>query len=393
MAQPELTARDVMQADPVTVAPDCPVAEVIRLMNGRRIGAVLVADAGRLAGIFTERDLLRRVATALPGWRDYPVSHWMTPDPHTTGPDIGWDAAAGLMQRLRVRHLPVVEDGRVIGVLSTRALLSRRTEYLDATVAARTAELRQANEQLLARDAETAYNLRAAGRLQEKLLLPHAPPARPGLDWAVHFAPLAHLGGDYYDFATPDPDRVGVLIADASGHSIPAAIVAVMTRVAFAEMSLATASPGAVLTAINRRLSGLTEERFVSAFYAVLDPTTRVLRYASAGHPYPLLVRPGAAVRPLVAQGFLLGIMPDEVYGERDVRLETGDRVVFYTDGLVEARNEIGEMYGTDRLTDCLQTHVGETAGGLLARVLDCQRGFCGSQPLSDDVTAVVMAL
>jgi serine phosphatase RsbU (regulator of sigma subunit)/CBS domain-containing protein len=394
MSSVELTVRQVMQPDPVTVAPDRPIADVMLMMNRLRIGAVLVTEGDRLVGIFSERDLLRRVAVAVPGWRELPVSHWMTADPYYIGPDLGWDGAAGMMHRLRVRHLPVVEAGLVIGIISTRSLMARRTEYLDQKIDERTLELKRANDQLLARDAESVANLRVAGRLQTKLLLPQAPPEWPELDWAIHFAPLAHLGGDYYDFARPDDDSLGILIADAAGHSLPAAMVAMMARIAFGEVAGRTRSPGEVLTEMNGRLTGLTDERFVTAFYAVLDRRSRVLRYASAGHPSPLLIRPAAeSVRPLGAQGFLLGIMPDERYVEREIVLEPGDRVCFYTDGLVEARNEIGELYGTDRLKDCLLRNARESAATLLTRVRECRRAFCGTQPAEDDLTIVVMAL
>src|SRR6478672_1112957 len=146
MTSPELTVRHVMDKTPVAVAPDCPVSEVLRLMNHRRIGSVLVVqDMDRLVGIFTERDLLRRVAVAVPGWRDYPVTDWMTPKPHVIGPDVGWDEAVGMMDKHRVRHLPVIEDGRLIGIVSTRLLMARRTEYLNREVSERTTELRRAN--------------------------------------------------------------------------------------------------------------------------------------------------------------------------------------------------------------------------------------------------------
>jgi phosphoserine phosphatase RsbU/P len=392
---PTLTARQVMQSDPVTVPPDAPVREVMRRMNDARIGAVPVVNAsGRLVGIFSERDFLRRVDTALPGWREFPVSDWMTPRPHTIPPTVGWDDAVTLMHRLKVRHLPVVEDDRVVGIVSTRQLMNRRADYLDAVVAERTTELTRANDALLARDLEATANLRAAGRLQTKLFLPQEPPPWDELSFAVHFAPLDHLGGDYYDYATPDPDHLGLLIADASGHSLPATMVAVMTRIAFAEVASRSVHPGEVLTAMNRRLIGVIEERFVTAFYAVLNRRTRVLRYASAGHPYPYRYRPAdGSIRPLVAQGFLLGIMPDEHYTEREVRLEPGDRLCFYTDGLVEARNEIGEQYGTDRLTDCLRSRGAAEPGAILDCVLAEQREFIGREPLSDDVTLVVAAI
>jgi serine phosphatase RsbU (regulator of sigma subunit)/CBS domain-containing protein len=392
MALPMLTVRQLMDTNPVTVPSGATVRVVLGLMNARRIGSVLVVEGDRLAGIFTERDLLKRVDTAVPGWRDVPVADWMSARPHVVGPDVGWDEAVGMMQRLRIRHLPVVENGRVVGIVSARMLMARRTEYLNRVVDERTAELRRANEQLLARDAEMLYNLRAAGRLQNRVLLPQAPPDWPDLRWSIHYAPLDHLGGDYYDFAAPTPDHLGFLIADASGHSIPAALVAIMARFGFAQAAAASPHPGAVLGAMNRRLQDLSEERFVTAFYGVLDRRTGVLRYAGAGHPPPLLYEAiTGAVRELSARGFMLGVMPDEVYNEREVALEPGDKLVFYTDGLTEGRNEIGELFGAHRLTACLTSHGKEPSAELLAHILECQKAFCGATPLTDDVTAAVV--
>jgi serine phosphatase RsbU (regulator of sigma subunit) len=395
MSRPLLTVRQVMQADPVVVQPSCPLRDVMETMNRLRIGAVVIVDEnGELRGIFTERDLLRRVARADAEWRARPVSDWMTPDPYSIAPDVGWEDAVALLAQLRVRHLPVVEGRRVIGVVSTRLLMSQRAEYLDRLVEARTNELRRAIDEVLARDSELRYNLRAAGRLQTRLLLPSAPPEWPELRWGIYYAPLDHLGGDYYDLARPTPDHLGFLIADASGHSIAAAMVAIMARTAFTEVSDATTSPGAVLAAMNARLQGLADERFVTAFYGVLDRRTRALTYANAGHPYPLryVARTGA-VQPLAAQGFMLGIIPDEQYRERTVQLEPGDRMCFFTDGLVEARNEMGEGYGTERLTTSLAAHGHAHAGPLTEQLLAEQRTFRGTQALSDDVTLVVSEL
>src|SRR5262249_17331315 len=158
-------------------------------------------------------------------WRDYLVSRWMTRDPHTVGPDLGWEEVTALMERLRVRHLPVVEDGRVIGIVSGRMLLARRTQHLNRQVAQRTRELKRARATLMVRDAGARYPRRAGGRLQARLLLPNAPPDWPELRWGLHYMPLDHLGGDYYDVARPDPDHLGFLIADASGHSVAAGMV------------------------------------------------------------------------------------------------------------------------------------------------------------------------
>lgn len=390
-----VTVRHVMETRPIGVAPNCPLHEVLRLMNQHRIGSVLVVqDTDRLVGIFTERDLLKRIVTAPNDWRDYLVSQWMTRDPYIIGPDIGWEDAVVLMGQLRVRHLPVIEHGRLIGLVSPGRLLAHRTEHLSRSIEERTRELRAANELLIARDAELMYNLRTAGRLQTKLLLPSTPAEWPELSWAVYCAPLDHLGGDFYDFAHPATDHLGFLIADASGHSISASMVAVMARTAFAEASRATAEPGDVLGAMNRRLQELTDERFVTAFYGVYDRRDGLFRYAGAGHPYPLRyeARTGT-VSPLGAQGFVLGIIPDEVYVPRGASLAPGDRVCFYTDGLIEARNEIGEMFGTERLTELLKGCASRPANEVLRCVLDDLTAFRGGTPLTDDLSVAVMAV
>jgi sigma-B regulation protein RsbU (phosphoserine phosphatase) len=389
-----LKVRDVMERQPVTVAPDCPLKDVLRLMNERRIGSVLITDEERrLLGIFTERDLLRHIVEEPMDWPSRPVREWMTPRPHTIGPDLDVEEAMQRMERLRVRHLPVVEDGLVVGILSTRLLMARRTEYLNRLVEARTRALKQLNDELLARDAELQYNLKAAARFQTRLLLPSVPPTWPEWSWGIHYAPLDHLGGDYYDLARPDAQHLGFLIADASGHSIAAMMVAIISRIAFNEVASTTVSPGAVLTAMNDRLQNLADDRFVTAFYGVFNRQTGQLTFANAGHPSPLhFIAATGQVKELRAFGFMLGIVPCEQFRERSVQLQGGDRLVFYTDGLIEARNEIGETYGVDRLIACLQRHGRESPDFLCRAILEDQRQFCGRQPLQDDLTLVVAA-
>lgn len=390
-----LTVRQFMQSDPIMVEPSRTIREVLDLMNSRRIGAVVVASANdSLLGIFTERDLLKRVGSAEAGWRDYPVSEWMTRNPHTVKPELGWEDVVALMDRFRVRHLPVVEHQKVIGIVTARQVMSSRTEYLNREIAERTRDLRQSNDDLMARDADLRYNLRAAGSFQTRLLLPHTPPDWPELSWGIHFAPLDHLGGDYYDIAQPDSDHLGFLIADASGHSIAAAMVAILSRTAFAEIAPSTVSPGRVLTLMNDRLQGLADERFVTAFYAVLDRRTRLLTYANAGHPYPLRRNQATGqIHPLAATGFMLGIMPGEQYREKTIQLGEGDRLCFYTDGLIEARNEIGEAFGDERLVESMATHSSTSARQLMQQIMRSQNEFRGTERLTDDVTLVVVEL
>ena len=388
----DLTVRRLMTTDPARVTPDRPVQAALDLMNSRRVGAVLVADSSdHLVGIFTERDFLRRACKESGTWQTSPIRDWMSPYPYTIHPDAGWEEAVASLERLRVRHLPVVENGKLVGIVTTRALMAHRADHLNQIVGERTRELKHANDALLARDAEVTHYMKAAARLQKRLVLPQAPADWPEVAWATHYSPLDPLGGDLYGFARPDEDHLGVLIADASGHGIPAAMVAIMTRLAFVEASRGTSSPGEVLAAMNHRLLDLADERFVTAFYAVLDRKSRRLTYANAGHPFPIWfsARTGKATE-LPARGFLLGVMAEEMYTERVVDLEPGDRLVLFTDGVADCRDDRGESFGVDRVRDLLPSLAGGTAGQISDGYEKALSDYRGDTKPIDDMTLVV---
>jgi sigma-B regulation protein RsbU (phosphoserine phosphatase) len=386
----KLTVREIMSVDPVMASPSDPLQAVIRRMVDRQIGAVLVGTAGVVVGIFTERDLLRIAPDAPHGWRDSPVADWMTHDPHIIGPDVGWDEAAGLLERFNARHLPVVEHGRAVGILSARQLIAFRTEHLNRLVSERTRDLQQLTGEMAERERMTRQSQRVAGRLMNRLLLPGAPPDWPELAWAVHFRPLDPLGGDYYDFAQPDGRRLGVLIADASGHSLPAAMVAIMARIAFAEAAQETTSPAEVLRGMNQRLQELIEQQFVSAFYGLYDRVQRRLTYAAAGHPPPLHYDARAKrVRPLESRGLLLGIDTGAEYEEHAVELFPGDRLCLFTDGVTESKNPSGEPFGPVRLSAGLAAATGH-ADAMLKSLLAGLAEFRGGRPVADDETLLV---
>jgi phosphoserine phosphatase RsbU/P len=386
----ELKVREVMSRDLVMVPPNEPLQAVIRRMAEREIGAMLIGADGTVEGIFTERDLLRITPDAPHGWRDSPVAKWMTRDPHTVGPNVGWEEAAALLEHLHVRHLPVVENGRAVGMLSARQLIAYRTEHLDRLVAERTLDLRRLTNEMAERERLTLQSQKVAGRLMNRLLLPGSPPAWPELAWAVHFRPLDPLGGDYYDFAQPDGRHLGVLIADASGHSLPAAMVAIMARIAFAEAAQETTSPAAVLRGMNQRLQELTEQQFVSAFYGVYDRVQRRLTFSAAGHPPPIRYDARAkVVRRLESRGLLLGIEPDADYEEHAVELFPGDRLCLFTDGVTDSKDPAGAPFGSDRLSARIAAATGH-ADVVLKRLLAQLTDFRGGRLVADDETLLV---
>jgi len=388
----ELTVRRLMNADPAWLTPDQPVETAIQLMNSRRAGAVVVADdQSRVVGIFTERDYFRRACESPNGHVGVPIQEWMSPLPYTIHPDAGWEEAVASMERLRVRHLPVVEDGKLVGIVTTRQLVAQRANHLNQIVAERTQKLRQANDELLARDAEVNYYMKAAARLQKRLILPQSPPDWPEVSWGIHYSPLDPLGGDLYGFARPDEDHLGVLIADASGHGIPAAMVAILARSAFAETSRSTIHPGEVLAEMNARLQDMTDERFVTAFYGVLNRRTRRFAYANAGHPFPIWYSAKhKTCLDLSARGFLLGVMPEEIYSERFVELEPGDRLAMFTDGVPDCRDERGESFGQERVKSMFERVAERTASEMTEGFVEELKHFQGTAKTSDDVTLVI---
>src|SRR5581483_8068090 len=222
----------------------------------------------------------------------------------------------------------------------------------------------------------------AAARQIQMSILPKSPPAIRGLDIAAIYAPASEVAGDFYDFAPIDGDRVGILIADVSGHGVPAALVASMLKVALAGHTELAAQPARLLAEFNKFFCGKLERQFITASYAVIRATTGEITLASAGHPPPLVVRGNRTIEEIAADGFVLGRFPDARFAETSARLSPADAIVMYTDGVPEALNAHNEMWGEERFRESL------ASGATIQRVLDVVRSWSGT--LRDDVTLVV---
>jgi sigma-B regulation protein RsbU (phosphoserine phosphatase) len=381
------SVREIMARAPAVVSPGTPVMEAAALMSRRKIGSVVVSQGEEVVGILTERDLLRAAALGLSPDR-VTVAELMTPSPVTVPADATWTAAAELMVRQGVRHLPVTERGRLTGMVSQRDLMEHSNRHLEWLVRQRTAELREKNAALEERDRLIRFHLDVAARLQRQLL-PAGPPELPAFTFALAYHPLDHVSGDYYDFAMLSSGRLGVLVADASGHSVPAAFVSVMAKTAFHAYAQGIESPAAVLRTMNHRLADLMgAEHFITMFYGVVERETLRLVYALAGHPRPLWYRRATgAVEALDADGPVIGLWPDAGFEERAVQLAPGDLVLVYTDGVTECRDSEGEPFGRRRLEAFLAAH-----GGCPDAVprLDAElERFRGGEPFHDDVTCI----
>jgi sigma-B regulation protein RsbU (phosphoserine phosphatase) len=367
--------------------------EAAALMSRRNIGAVIVCGEGEIVGILTERDLLHAAARGLRPDHDA-VAGLMTPSPATIPIEATRTASADLMVRRTVPHLPVVEHGWPVGMLSVRGLMEHRNRYLEWLVRERTAELGEKNAALEERDRQMQYHLDVAGCIQRQLL-PAGPPELPSFAFALSYQPLDRVSGDYYDFTMLPSGHLGILVADASGHSVPATFVSVMAKTAFHAYAQGIESPAAVLRTMKHRLANLVEaDHFITMFYGVVERQTLRLVYALAGHPRPLWYRRATSgVGVLDADGPAIGLLPEAEFEERSVQLDAGDLVLIYTDGVTECCNERQEQFGQHRREAFLAAHGGEAEAGAVPRLDTELARFRGAEPVQDDITCIGLAV
>src|SRR5215204_4079125 len=219
--------------------------------------------------------------------------------------------------------------------------------------------------------------------------LPEEVPTPEGWQIAPYYQPAREVGGDFYDFLELADGRLGVVVGDATGKGVPAAVMMASTRSALRAGAQASESPGDALRRVNDPLAtDIPSNMFVTCFYAILDPKSGTLSYANAGHDLPYLHRNGAAEE-LRARGMPLGLMPGMGYEEKKTILQAGEAAVFYSDGLVEADDPKGEMFGFPRLRGLVAEHGAEkeerSLGDLLMKELYSFVGEGWEQ--EDDIT------
>jgi serine phosphatase RsbU (regulator of sigma subunit) len=232
--------------------------------------------------------------------------------------------------------------------------------------------------------------LHVARRIQQASL-PEAVPALEGWEIYPSYLPAREVGGDFFDFLELEDGRLGLVVGDATGKGVPAALVMSTTCGMIRAVTQASDySPGEVLQRVNEALATrIPANMFVTCFYGVLDPGTGSFSYANAGHDLPY-VRRGGYAQELMARGMPLGLMPGMSYEEKEIVLGEGDRALFYSDGLVEAHNPEGAMFGFPRLQSLVAEHAqGEPLVDFLMEELHSFTGKRWEQ--EDDITLVTL--
>lgn len=232
----------------------------------------------------------------------------------------------------------------------------------------------------------------AIAREIQASFLPKSAPSVPGFELAGTARTHAQVGGDYYDFIRVSEGRLGLAIADASGKGIPAAILMAGFRMSLLAEIRNEFAIRAVMRKVNSLLHESTDrDKFVTAFYGLLDWRNGVLTFSNAGHNPPILVRAGGRLEHLTEGGVALGVLPSAQYEDRPVAFHPGDVLLLYTDGVSEAENVSGEQFGQARLEQTLAGLVGGTAEHILEGIVDAVVTWAGERGQTDDLTLVVV--
>jgi phosphoserine phosphatase RsbU/P len=246
-----------------------------------------------------------------------------------------------------------------------------------------------AARQTLQRDmqlSEIQKELEVAKRIQLSIL-PGGFPDSANFRVAARYVPMTSVAGDFYDFIVADETQAGLLIADVSGHGVPAALIASMVKLAATSQRPNAGDPSALLAGMNAALCGNTQNQFVTAAYVHLDSAKKSLQYSAAGHPPMLLLRAGEVLE-IVENGLMLAAFDSATYTNAALPLEPGDRLLLYTDGLIEAANPRGDFFGAESLASLFRESVALSPLKAADHIISSVQNWSASQ--DDDLTVLI---
>lgn len=315
----------------------------------------------------------------------------------------GYEVCTKLKAEPATRDIPVIFlTGQTESTDETKGFEVGAVDYIHkpfspAVVVARVQThlaLRDTREELERQLAAIRIELDTARQIQMSIL-PQELPSLAGLDMAARYVPMTSVAGDFYDFLPVDDHRIGVLVADVSGHGMPAALIASMLKIALAAQLSNACDPALVLAGVNQALCGKFQGHYVTAAYVLIDTEKRSICYAGAGHP-PLVVRQGESGNTIEVEhnGLFLGYFPEATYSNIDFPFREGDWVLLYSDGISEMMDGTEEQFGVPRLRQFLEKHPYLPAAGfvdsLIERLSQWSGRASGEDP-DDDVTLLAI--
>lgn len=293
--------------------------------------------------------------------------------------------------------VPLRLKGRMIGVLSVfnkkGSGFTESDQRLGTIIAAQSAQViehaRLIEEekalQVMQQELQMAHGI-------QRNLLPKTVPELPGYDLAANTIPARNVGGDYYDFLPSGGDHLALCLGDVSGKSMPAALLMANVQATIRGQTLLNPAAGDCMTRSNKLLYDSTDsDKFVTFFYAVLDPARHELRYSNAGHNPPMLLSKDGEPRLLETGGPVLGVIPSFSFEEATVTIDPGDLLLIYSDGFTEAMDRRFEEFGEARLLEATRAAWDLPAAGLVESIFDAVNKHAGDAPQTDDMTLMAL--
>ena len=209
---------------------------------------------------------------------------------------------------------------------------------------------------------------------------------------------LDEVGGDFYDYSLLKDGKIGIIMMDVSGHGVPSAFISAMAKLIFTREAPFCDKPSVLLERLNRDLFGKIAENFLMVFYAILDPQQGTLEFSSAGHsPAILFSHKDNSITRLDVDGMLIGVLEEETYQDRLVELTENDRVFFYSDGILQSRNDDGggsygeTFFGEERLNKFIADNHDLESRIFSEKLIETLSQFCGSDTFNDDITFLIL--
>jgi sigma-B regulation protein RsbU (phosphoserine phosphatase) len=292
---------------------------------------------------------------------------------------------------------PIITDQRTIGVFNLESDRVNSYDYGDlnlltafASHCAVAIERTRLHEEILIKK-KLEEELLIARKIQQSFL-PPKDPELAGLDISGINIPSEQVGGDYYDFIPIVEDQIGIAIGDVSGKGIPAALIMASFRASLKAEIRNNYAIGTIFFKVNNLLyESIERENYVTAVYGVLDIKNKIFTFSNAGHNPPILRREEGTIEYLTEGGVALGILQNHDYKEMVLGLNPGDLILFYTDGVTEAKNKAGEEFGTKRLEEILLENYALKAIQIQDKIYQEIKEFTENKPGQDDFTMIVI--
>jgi serine phosphatase RsbU (regulator of sigma subunit) len=387
-----------------------PIGHAYRKFAQIDAGFMAVVEDHRVIGLCARHEIGMKLGSqyGFSLFSKAPVSEHLVRDPLVIIVDQPWSE---VLQRVFSRQgdifnqdaVLVDQAGGLVGLISVQTLVQLQTNLLMQSIE----QLKQKQEEITQRNRQLMEDLKMAREMQIAML-PHqpttlpkgSPPEQSNVCVLSHYAPLGLVSGDFYEVIALSDTAIGVFIADVMGHGVQAALITAMIRALIRDHRSIAYKPGMFLTALNRSLCDILQTSnltiFASAFILVVDLAEKTLRYANAGHPCPILLRPSTGKAMHLdcekrSNGGLLGVCSEVTYPSGKMGLFPQDLVLLYTDGLFEIRDANDEILGQERLLALVSERMNRPGEVLIRELVDKVNDFSSEGQFEDDVCLVAL--